>query len=90
MPETIPAGFRRSVDTGLILPETLSRAREVWSKDDFRQLDKLTKFIEAKGLLLFLGCPQRACRETPIERMRRIDGGITLRCAHLDRDVVKL
>lgn len=86
--DAMPHGFRRSVGTGLIVPEEHSRQREVWSKDDLRLLDRATKMLASYGMEIFLGCKEPACKAAgPIERHRRNDGGITLRCAHKDREV---
>lgn len=74
--------------SGLIVPAELSREREVWTREEWRAIDKATKFLESKGVTVFLGCSDERCRKAPIERIRRLDGGLTLRCSHRDREVI--
>lgn len=88
--ETLPRGFRQSTESGLILPEEISRERQVYSKADWMTLDRATKLLRQMGITLFLKCDTPACASAPIERLRRLDGGITFRCAHADREFRKL
>lgn len=88
--DTLPHGFRRSTESGLILPDEISRERMVYSKDDWRVLDRATKLLSSMGITLFLRCDTPACVSSPIERLRRLDGGITFRCQHADRLFMKL
>ena len=77
--------------SGLLLPEEYARERIVVARDDFRALDRATKVATRLGMRLFLACAHSACFTTaPIERLRRADGGITLRCPHADRVVMDL
>lgn len=71
--------------SGLLVPEEFKREREVWTRDEGRLLDRFIKLAEARGLAVFLGCPESGCEKTPVERIRNLDGGITLRCQHKDR-----
>lgn len=80
-------GFARH-GSGLFVPEEHKRQREVWRREDFRAVDRATKFLESRGLEFFLRCPEKGC-EKPLERMRNLDGGITLRCQHKDRVIPK-
>ena len=76
--------------SGLIVPDELSREREVWTKDEWKMFDRAMKFLDSKRITVFLACKEtRACKEAPIERWRQPDGGISLRCAHKDRVVVR-
>lgn len=87
MDARLPAGFRRAPGSGLLLPDAVSRAREVWTRDEYKGLDRVTKFLESRGIHLFLRCPDPACKDAPIQQIRRTDGGVTLRCGHKDREV---
>jgi hypothetical protein len=80
-----PAGFRRSVDTGLLLPVELSRVREVWTRDERRLLERAVAMLTRKGMRQYLKCDHAACAAAPIERVPAADGGFVLRCAHADR-----
>lgn len=79
--------------SGLIVPEELSRTREVWTFEDWRVLERATKLLESRGLQFFLRCASCAAREqrlgkpiTPLERLRRRDGALTLRCGCTERE----
>lgn len=77
-------GYRARA-SGLLVPDEISRAREVWTPDEKRLLDRATKLLESRGVELFMGCGETQCKGTPIERLSNADGGMTLRCAHKDR-----
>lgn len=79
--QTATPAFRQHA-SGLYVPEAQSRERVQASKDDFKVIDRATKLLAALGIDLFLGCPQ--CKAEPIQRVRRPDGGLTLRCQHRD------
>ena len=81
-------GFARHEGSGLYVPEEHKRARETWLYDDWRVLDRAAKLLESRGVQMFLRCPERGC-ETPMERIRNLDGGIMLRCQHKDRIVTR-
>lgn len=85
MSSSAPSGFRVSVASGLIVPEDISRAREVWTRDEWKLLDRATKLINAKGMRQLLKCEHPACKDAPIEKIRQPGGGFVLRCAHADR-----
>ena len=89
MTVTISPGFAKHEGSGLFVPEELKREREVWTYDEWRILERATKLLDSRGMRLYFGCADARCLETPIERMRNLDGGITLRCAHKDRVVVR-
>ena len=77
--------------SGLFVPEELKRQREVWSLQEFKALDKVTQWLEARGVRVFLGCADPDCNKAgPMDRIRSLDGGITYRCPHKDRVVMKL
>jgi hypothetical protein len=81
-------GFREHA-SGLLVPEEQARAREVWGHDEWKLLERVTKLLTARGVELFMGCTEPGCKKAPLERVRRPDGGLTLRCAHKDRLFVK-
>lgn len=83
----LPAGFRESA-TGLIVPEAHSRKRELWTRDEWKTIDRATKLLEARGVSVFFGCPH--CPGAPMERIRRNDGGLTLQCDCTAREFTKV
>lgn len=87
--DRVPAGFRRSTTTGLIVPEEQSREREVWTRDEWKTIERATKLLAGRGLEFFMRCPHtKDCQAAPMERLRRADGGLELRCAHKTRVVL--
>lgn len=84
MKGSVPPGFRRA-EGGLIVPEEVSREREVWCRSEWKVLERATKLLQSRGVRLLLGCINVECRKKPLERIRSLDGGITLRCEHKDR-----
>jgi hypothetical protein len=82
-------GYRPSSTSRLLVPEAISREREVWTYDEYKALERALKFVEGKGLKMFFGCPDARCTRQPIETHRNADGGLTLRCQHKDRVIVK-
>lgn len=85
MRNPMPAGFRRSIDSGLIVPEEQSRLREVWTRDDWKLLNRAATLFSMKGLSLLLKCNHPGCKDQPVEKIHQPDGGFILRCAHCDR-----
>lgn len=80
-------GFREHA-SGLMVPEEISRACEVWTRDEFRLLERATKLLERRGIDFYMGCQQ--CRKDgPIEAIRQPDGSVVFRCAHKDRVMQK-
>lgn len=71
--------------SGLLVPEEFKREREVWRKDEVKAVTKALKMLEDRGLEVLIGCPSVTCRKAPIERLRNLDGSITMRCEHKDR-----
>lgn len=86
-PELKP-GYRQHA-SGLLVPNELSRKREVWTRDEWKVLERATKLLGSRGVDMFLRCENDACKAAPMERIRRNDGGITLRCACTDREMTR-
>jgi len=70
--------------SGLYVPEAQSRLRTVGSRDEWKSVQRATRILESFGLNVFLGCTK--CKDAPIEKIVRPDGGITFRCSHRDLD----
>lgn len=83
----VPAGFRTV--GGILVPEALERVRQVWTKDEWRLLDRATTLLNKRGIALQFQCLTPGCDAEPIERLRAPDGGIVLRCAHADRTFLR-
>lgn len=81
--------FRPSATSGLILPEELSRQRHVWTRGEWRLLERATVMLDRHGVDLLMQCRDDACRDHQLEPMRMLDGGFRLRCNHADRVMTK-
>ena len=77
------AGFREHA-SGLIVPEEMARARQVMPWQEWRDLEKVTKALAARGIVLQLKCTDPRCQKAPIQRHRTLEGGISFRCEHQD------
>jgi hypothetical protein len=78
-----PAGFRASPE-GLLIPSTVERQREVWTRDETRLVDRAMKFLHAKGLRVVMDCP--ACKVDGLLKAEQLHGGdAALLCAHKAR-----
>lgn len=84
----MPHGFRQNA-LGLLVPEEVSRERQVMTWQEWRDLEKVTKQLAARGVILQLKCSDPRCQRTPIERHRTLEGGISFRCEHADRVYTK-
>ena len=71
--------------SGLIVPDEISREREVWTHDEYRIFDRAVKLLATKELKLYLRCTHDGCTTQEFERVRLPDGGVSLRCGHKDR-----
>lgn len=83
----IPKGFREIGH--LFVPEHVERERQVFTKDEWRLLDRATKLMNARGVGIQFKCLDPRCASEPIERLRQPDGTIVLRCAHADRTFLR-
>lgn len=69
--------------SGLLVPRDHMRQRRVGTKADWQALERATRVCARLGFAVFLRCDDPRCA-APLERLRRADGGITLRCDHRD------
>lgn len=84
-----PVGFREA-DSGLVVPEELSRGREVWTKAEAKLLDRTVKLLGSRGLQMMFRCTHARCKSAgPITRLRGKGGEMILRCEHLDREFTR-
>lgn len=85
----MPHGFRHAVNSGLIVPEELSREKTTFTWQQWRDLEKVTKMLEGSGLTLQFKCNDPRCQREPIRRVRTPEGGISFQCEHMDRTFTK-
>lgn len=77
-------GFRRS-PAGLLVPEEYSRERQTWVWQEWRDIERATKLLASRQIKFLLGCDKKGCSDPKLERLRNLDGSITLRCGCRDR-----
>lgn len=82
--ETAPSGFRETPG-GLLVPQDVPRAEQIWTKDEWRLLDRTTRLLNSRGVSLLMACQAPDCKGVKLARLRHADGTITLRCPHVDR-----
>lgn len=80
-------GYRQTA-SGLLVPKESTRERQVWTKDEWKLLDRATRMVGGHGLKLLLECQHEDCRGKKMERIRRPDGTPMLQCEHMDRVVM--
>ena len=74
-----PHGFRPAA-SGLLVPEALSRARQVWTRDESRLIDRATALLQSRGLQLQIRCAKPSCPSAKLERLQRPGGEYALEC----------
>ncbi|HYC00417.1 MAG TPA: hypothetical protein VEC57_14870 [Candidatus Limnocylindrales bacterium] len=78
------AGFKPNA-AGLYVPEEHARAREVWTFDEWRAIEKASKLLKGRALALVFRCEAPACPDPTIRREPLLGGEIRLRCGCKDR-----
>lgn len=78
------AGFRTAPSSGLLVPEDVSRAREVWTNDEWRAVKRALAILGSHHVAVFFRCPLPTCREQSLETIN-VNGEMVLRCNHKDR-----
>lgn len=88
-----PAGFRET-NSGLVVPEEVSREREVWLKDgeERKAFERAQRVAAKRYLSMPLVCYHERCRKnamgcTILKRVQ-VAGGYELRCEHKVRVVL--
>lgn len=82
---TAPRGFRES-NAGLLVPEAISREREVWCKDEWRLLDRATRLLTSRGIKFQFACAHPRCHGERMTLTRdKTSGDVVLQCAHKTR-----
>src|SRR5205807_1921718 len=75
----------RAHASGLIVPEALSRIREVITKDEWKALSKaIQKVLGPRRIKFLFFCDHEGCSAPRVERIRTADGFV-LRCGCRDR-----
>ena len=80
----LPDGFRQT-NSGLIVPEDVSREREVWTDQERMIFQKAVDLATRKGLLMVFTCPHARCAQHAQVRLLATPGGQELVCEHKRR-----
>lgn len=75
----------REHPSGLLVPNELSRQREVWTKKELRLIGRVTKLMASRNMQIMFACRSPQCADTKIERVRGLAGDFVLRCQCKDR-----
>lgn len=81
----MPEPAFREHESGLMVPTELSRERQVWTTQEAALLNRVTKLIGSRGMIMMFRCTHERCQKAPIERQRAPGGDMILRCEHMDR-----
>lgn len=82
MSHGIPDGYAVNAASGLILPEAVALRREVWTRDEWRALDKTIRLCKKRGIAFLMRCG--ACSQ-PMGDSRAPSGDVLLSCGCTER-----
>lgn len=87
----MPGGYRRHT-SGLIIPQSVSRVREVWTKTEWMTVEKAIDLLAHRGIKFQFACAHPDCKEAggAMEKRTTDNGEAVLRCAHKDRLLSRL
>lgn len=71
--------------SGLLVPVDAGRTREVWTKADWKLLNKAGAFLASRGMAFHLVCLSSECKGVNLEQARDTAGRTSLRCKCKDR-----
>lgn len=79
-----PLGFAPHT-SGLLVPETVARRREVWTRDDWKTVNRAAKILNDRAVSTLMRCRVPACPDPVLEASRQDGGELWLRCGCTDR-----
>lgn len=74
--------------SGLLVPKEVVRKRQVFTKEEWRLLDRVSKLFHTKGVALLMECDNPACTKK-IQQVATPGAGLILRCQCTDRVLQK-
>lgn len=60
-----PSGFRPTA-SGLIVPDEVSRVREVLTRDDWKVIDRAMKVLKSRGIAATMRCLTEGCTNVAV------------------------
>ncbi len=88
MDASLDPAFRTHA-SGLIVPEEVSRKREVWTPEETRLLDRTVQMLKRKKMQWAVGCETCQGDAKLMTYTRSIDGNRVARCGCTDRILTK-
>ncbi len=88
METAIHPAFREHA-SGLVVPEEVSRTREVWTPEETRLLDRTIQMLKRKHLQWAIGCETCKPDQKAMTYARSVDGNRIARCGCTDRILTK-
>ena len=82
---SVPSGYRTISASGLVVPTETVREQEVWTRDEWKSLERAIKLLSSRSIGVYLRCEHADCGEAPIARERNPAGEMTWTCAHKAR-----
>lgn len=79
-----PAGFSPHT-SGLLVPDAVARRREVWPRDEWKQVDRAAKVLNGHQIAVLMKCSTPGCPDPDLEAQQRHDGTLALRCGCTER-----
>lgn len=79
-----PAGFAPHA-SGLLVPEPVARRREVWPRDEWKQVDRAAKVLNGHAIAVLMKCGIPGCPDPNLEARPNPDGTLALRCGCTER-----
>lgn len=79
-----PAGFSPHT-SGLFVPDEVARRREVWPRDEWKQVDRAARVLNGHQIAVLMKCGIPGCPEPALEAQQRHDGALALRCGCTER-----
>lgn len=81
-----PSGFRPSSELpSLLVPDDVSRTRQVWTRDEWKVIDRAIGLLKARRIRTEMFCEEDHCHGRTIEAARLSGRAIRLRCDCTDR-----
>ena len=85
--DMLPTGYRQAT-SGLLIPNSVERHREVWLMSEWKLLDRAARLCAERGVRLSLACMTDGCRGV----IQRVDGDVSgpvLQCDCTARNFVR-
>lgn len=83
--KTVGGSFKVRPDSGLLVPEEQVRNRQVWTRDEWKQMNRASGILNGHGVAVLMRCSRPDCPDSMLRPERLADGSSVLRCGCTDR-----